>query len=57
MQSHDKNNKSIHACFVKCSNDHAIPMNAWQSCELEEEQTPFSVVVDDSLRTSDVNIF
>ena len=57
MQSHDRNNKSNHACFVKCSTVHAIPMNTWQSCELEEEETPFSVAVDDSLRTSDVNIF
>ena len=32
-------------------------MNTWQSCELEEEETPFSVAVDESLRTSDVNIF
>ena len=52
-----KNNKSNHSCFVKCLNAYAIPMNTWQSCELEEEETPFSVAVDDSLRTSDVNIF
>ena len=31
-------------------------MNTLQSCELEEEETPFSVAADDSLRTNDVYI-
>ena len=51
-----KNNKSNHSCFVKCLNAYAIPMNTWRSCELEEE-TPFSVAADDSLRTLTLVLF
>ena len=57
MQSHDKNNQYNHLCFVTCSNIHTIPMNTLQSCQWEEQETPFNVAADGSLRKIDINIF
>ena len=57
MQSHNKSNKCIHICIVTCSNIHTIPMNTWQRCRYEEQETQFSVAAGDSFRTTDVNIF
>ena len=57
MQSHDKNNKCNHICFVTCSNIHTIPMNTWQRCRYEEQETQFSVAAGNSFRTSEFNIF
>ena len=57
MQSHNKNNKCNHICFVTHSYSHTIPMNIWQRGQQEEQETPFNVAADDSYRTNAVKIF
>ena len=57
MQSHDKNNKCNHICFVTHSYSHTIPMNIWERGQQEEQETPFNVAADDSYRINAVKIF